>query len=184
MAGQGIRQNTVRVLKHYNQCKRRPTPRHTLIVPLRHSRFDNLGLRHRGLYLKQHREYLAALKWAGDIMASFPKQTTDVFRVIASYQCSLHKEKSMNSDILERNEELEVALDGMHMERDDYKNLYHQALRRERQAKIEVLREVLDEEIILQDEGGACEAAVPVVDIKRIIKKLEEENGKANSNDG
>jgi len=39
-------------------------------------------------------------------------------------------------------ERLEVVVDGLHIERDDYYNLYHGALQRVRRAKIEVRDEM------------------------------------------
>jgi len=43
-------------------------------------------------------------------------------------------------------ERLEVVVDGLQIERDDYCNLYHSALQRVRRAKIEALEEVLGDE--------------------------------------
>jgi len=68
---------------------------------------------------------------------------------IAALKAELETMKGVrcaNQRLRDKVEGLEVVVDGLQIERDDYCNLYHSALKRVRRAKIEALEEVLGDE--------------------------------------
>ena len=80
----------------------------------------------------------------------------------------------------EENQRLQVIVDGLHIERDDYYNLYHKTLSRERQAKIEALREIEREVNKLVDSEGSFGVDNAYETVVNQIKKqlLEETDGR------